>query len=88
MGSRFSRFEEASGYCGKCLKQVPVGRQSIRHAPHAALTLLTGFWAIFWIRDARRPRPWICLECGAEVYKIMSDPFQNTRRRKTEDRNA
>ncbi|UCD50536.1 MAG: hypothetical protein JSW27_23795 [Phycisphaerales bacterium] len=75
MKLRFGRFEEASGYCGKCLKQVPVGRQGIRHGPHLVLTLLTGLWAIFWIRDARRPRPWKCLECGAEVYKIMSDPF-------------
>lgn len=75
MKVRFSRLEEASGYCGKCLKQVPVARQAIRHGPHLIRTLLTGFWAIFWIRDARRPRPWTCLECGAEVYRIMSNPF-------------
>jgi hypothetical protein len=82
MKLRFSRFEEASGYCGKCLKQVPVGRQGIRHGPHLILTLLTGVWAIFWIRDARRPRPWICLECRAEVYKIMGDPFAKAKSRK------
>jgi hypothetical protein len=77
---RFSRFEEASGYCGKCLKQVPVGRQGINHVPHLILTLLTGLWAIFWILDARKQRPWLCLECGAPVYKIMSDPFENGKR--------
>lgn len=82
MGSHFSRLEEASGYCGKCLKQVPVGRPGIRHGPHLILTLLTGFWAIVWIRDARRPRPWRCLECGAEVYKIMSDPFAKIKNQK------
>ncbi len=81
MKVHFSRLEEASGYCGKCLKQVPVGRPGIRHGPHLILTLLTGFWAIFWIRDARRPRPWQCLECGAEVYKIMSNPFAKGKRR-------
>jgi len=81
MGSRFSRFEEASGYCGRCLKQVPIGRQRFRHGPHLILTLLTGFWVFFWIRDARRPRPWKCLECGAEVYKIMSDPFARGKRK-------
>jgi hypothetical protein len=82
---RFSRFEEASGYCGKCLKQAPVGRQAINHAPHLILTLLTaGLWAIFWIRDARRPRPWLCLECGAAVYKIMSNPFEKTKRKWSE----
>jgi len=79
---RFSRFQEASGYCGKCLKQVAVGRQGINHRPHLILTLLTGVWAIFWIRDARRQRNWQCLECGATVYKIMSNPFEKTKRRK------
>lgn len=74
---RFSRFEEASGYCGKCLKQVPVGRQRINHVPHAILTLLTGLWVIFWVRDARRRREWQCLECGGPVHKIMSNPFEN-----------
>jgi hypothetical protein len=81
MGSRFSRFEEASGYCGRCLKQVPVGRQRFRHGPYLIGTLLTGFWVFFWIRDARRPRPWKCLECGAEVYKIMNDPFARGKRK-------
>lgn len=71
----FSRYEEASGYCGKCLRQVPVGRRGINHVPHAILTLMTGLWAIFWIRDARRPREWQCLECRSPVYKIMSNPF-------------
>jgi len=77
---RLSRFEEASGYCGKCLKQVPVGRQGINHWPHLILTLITGLWAIFWILDARRERHWQCLECGATVYKIMSNPFEEKRR--------
>jgi len=76
---RFSRFEEASGYCGKCLKQVPVGRQGINHVPHLILTLLTGLWVFFWIRDARRAHEWRCLDCGATVYKIMSDPFEKTK---------
>ncbi|MEN6577727.1 MAG: hypothetical protein ABFD90_15395 [Phycisphaerales bacterium] len=78
---RFSRLEEASGYCGKCLRQVPVGRQGINHLPHLILTLLTGLWAILWIRDAWRPREWRCLECGTTVYKIMSNPFEKTKRK-------
>ncbi|MGE5294256.1 MAG: hypothetical protein ACM3VT_05455 [Solirubrobacterales bacterium] len=79
---RFSRFEEASGYCGKCLRQTAVGRQAIHHAPHVVLTLLTaGLWAIVWIRDARRPREWRCLECGATVYRIMSNPFEKPKRK-------
>ncbi|KPL24629.1 MAG: hypothetical protein AMJ75_03235 [Phycisphaerae bacterium SM1_79] len=69
---QLSRFEEGSGYCGKCLRQVPVGRQRINHLPHLILTLLTGLWVIFWIRDARRICYWRCLECGANVYKIMA----------------
>lgn len=77
-----SRFREASGYCGKCLKQVPVGRQEINHVPHLILTLLTGLWVVLWIRDARRQRDWTCLECGATVHKIMSNPFEKTKRRR------
>jgi hypothetical protein len=76
---KFSRFQEASGYCGRCLRQVPVGRQKINHVPHLILTLMTGLWVIFWIRDARRPRQWRCLDCGATVYKIMSNPFEEKR---------
>ena len=71
----FRRFEEASGYCGKCLKQSPVRRVTVRHWPHLVLTLLTGFWGIVWIIDVRRVRKkynWRCLKCGADVYRIMT----------------
>jgi len=71
----FRRIEEASGYCGKCLKQSPVRRLKVRHIPHLILTLLTGLWVIVWVIDARKVRKtsiWRCLKCGAEVYKIMA----------------
>ena len=65
-------FEEASGYCGKCLKQVPVFRVKIFHLRYLFLTLVTaGVGAVFWIRQLRKERPWNCLDCGATVYKIM-----------------
>ena len=70
---RLSRFEEASGYCGRCLKQVAVGRHEINHVPHLLLTICTGFWAVIWIRDAGRARLWRCLDCGGTVYKLMSN---------------
>jgi hypothetical protein len=71
----FRRIEEASGYCGKCLKQSAVRRVRVRHWPHLILTLLTGLWAIVWIIDARNVRKkykWRCLKCGADVYRIMA----------------
>jgi hypothetical protein len=71
----FRRIEEASGYCGKCLKQSAVRRVGVRHWPHLILTILTaGLWAICWVIDVRRVRKihkWRCQKCGAEVYKIM-----------------
>jgi len=51
--------------------------------PHLILTLLTGLWAFFWIRDARRAHEWRCLDCGATVYKIMSDPFEKTKHKRS-----
>jgi hypothetical protein len=71
----FRRIEEASGYCGRCLKQSPVRRVTVRHTVHLILTLLTGLWVIVWVLDARKVKKkctWRCLKCGAEVYKIMA----------------
>ena len=71
----FDRIEESSGYCGKCLAQVPVRKPTVRHWPHIILTLLTGgVWAIGWVMDVRRARTysWRCLKCGCDVHKIMA----------------
>ena len=71
----FRRIEEASGYCGRCLKQSAVQRVGVRHWPHLVLTVATaGVWGICWLIDARKVRKsckWQCLNCGADVYKIM-----------------
>jgi hypothetical protein len=70
------RIVESSGYCGKCLKQVPIRSFCIRNWPHLILTLLTaGLWVIYWIIDSRKAKlnqQWLCMRCGSEVYKIMS----------------
>ena len=69
----FIRFEEGSGYCGKCLKQVPVYRAKVKHWPYLCLALLTlGVSIYWWIRDAKKVHPWKCIDCGATVYKVMS----------------
>ena len=70
----FRRIEEASGYCGKCLRQSAVRRVRVRHWPHLVLTIFTGLWLIVWVVDVRKTRKkykWKCVKCGAEVYKIM-----------------
>lgn len=70
---RLTTFEEASGYCGKCLKQVPVFRVKILHSRYLLLSLFTaGVGVVLWIRDARKKHEWKCLDCGNTVYKIMS----------------
>jgi len=70
---RFTRFEEGSGYCGKCLRQVPVYRVTVKHVPHLVLTLCTvGLWLFIWIREVRKVHHWKCVDCGATVYKIMN----------------
>ena len=70
---RLIKFEEGSGYCGNCLKQVPVSRARIRHLPYVLFIIATlGLGVVIWIRDARKEHPWKCLDCGAEVYKIMN----------------
>lgn len=70
---RFTRIEEGSGYCGKCLRQVAVQRVRVNHLPHLLLTFLTlGIWSIKWILDSYEVHHWKCLECGATVYKIMN----------------
>lgn len=64
--------EEASGYCGKCLKQVAVRRIKVRHLLHLIITLLTaGLWLIIWLREINKNHQWHCMRCGTIVYKIM-----------------
>jgi len=67
----FTGIEEGSGYCGRCLKQVPVVRVKVNHLTYLCLTLLTGIWLIFWVRECRKVHHWYCMNCGAEVYRIM-----------------
>ncbi|MBC8481332.1 MAG: hypothetical protein H8D47_01540 [Planctomycetes bacterium] len=73
MSLKLTIYEEASGYCGKCLKQVPVVREKTNILPNVLLTLLTcGLWVIFWIKIAKKLGPWYCFDCGGEVYKVMN----------------
>ncbi|UCG47041.1 MAG: hypothetical protein JSU94_16270 [Phycisphaerales bacterium] len=83
MSFRSNWFEEASGYCGRCLSQAPVGRRSINHTPHLLLTLVTcGVWAVFWVQAVRSLKPWKCLKCGAAVYKLMSTRLESDKKRR------
>ncbi len=70
------RVEIADGYCGNCRKQVVVQRPKINHLPYFLGTVMTGFCAIFWIRDAYRQYPWKCAECHSNVYKIMENIYK------------
>lgn len=69
-----AQFEEASGYCINCKKQVLIRRKKTSHLLHLILTLLTaGFWLIVWILAAITTDSWRCSQCGSkEVSPIKS----------------
>ncbi|MFA5422917.1 MAG: hypothetical protein WC374_03580 [Phycisphaerae bacterium] len=70
----FRRIEEASGYCGRCLRQVPVRRLTAKRWVLALVPLL-GLWIILWVLDIGRVKSeskWKCTNCGADVYRIMT----------------
>lgn len=58
-------FEESSGYCTPCERQVLTRRSAPNHGLHLLLSVLTcGVWAPFWIARSMRRGGWRCSSCG------------------------
>jgi hypothetical protein len=63
-----AEFQEASGYCTHCEKQVLIRRKGTNHVLHLLLTLVTGgLWLIVWILCAIKIGGWHCAQCGTSV---------------------
>ncbi|MHC4062401.1 MAG: hypothetical protein ACYSR4_03310 [Planctomycetota bacterium] len=63
-----AEFEEASGYCTHCQKQVLIRRKGTNHVLHLLLTLVTGgLWLIVWILCAIKIGGWRCVQCGSNA---------------------
>jgi hypothetical protein len=67
-----AEFEEASGYCTDCKKQVLIRRKGTNHLLHLILTLVTGgLWLIVWILCAIKIGGWRCSQCGAYAARAV-----------------
>ena len=65
-------YEEASGYCTHCQKQVLIKRKGTNHILHLLLTLFTGgIWLIVWILCAVKVGGWHCSRCGIKVSRAV-----------------
>lgn len=59
-------FQESSGFCKSCDRNVLVRRASTNHILHLLLTLVTfGFWIIVWLLASVRIGGWRCTSCGS-----------------------
>jgi hypothetical protein len=65
-------FQEASGFCKNCNKQVMIRRKGTNHILHLLLTLITfGFWIIIWVAESIKIGGWRCTQCGKGVSRQM-----------------
>ncbi len=61
-------FDECSGHCPNCDRQVLIRRRGCNHVLHLILTLCTfSLWVIVWILCAMLKGPWRCTRCGGIV---------------------
>jgi len=63
-------YQERSGFCDTCKKQVMVRRAGTSHLLHLILTCLTmGLWLIVWLLSSVKVGGWRCTNCGSVVKK-------------------
>jgi len=72
-------FQENSGYCASCNKQVLVRREITNHVLYAILTIFScGLWGIVWVISsiADSGKPWLCTFCGRPASLGGYDHYQ------------
>ena len=63
-------YQESSGYCEYCQKQVLIRQKGINHIFHLLMTLITfGVWIIVWLGVSIKVGGWRCTHCGSKVTK-------------------
>lgn len=58
-------FQESSGFCRSCGRNVLIRRASTNHILHLLLSILTaGIWIVVWLLASVRIGGWRCTSCG------------------------
>jgi DNA-directed RNA polymerase subunit RPC12/RpoP len=67
-------FQETSGYCSYCKKNVLIRAQTPNHVLHLILSIITsGLWLIIWIILCIRRKEWHCSQCGKKILSSFGD---------------
>jgi DNA-directed RNA polymerase subunit RPC12/RpoP len=67
-------FQETSGYCSHCDKDVLCRAQTPNHVLHLILSIVTGgTWLIIWGILAIRAKEWRCGLCGQKILASFGD---------------
>ena len=66
-------YQEKSGFCKSCDKQVMVRRKGTNHILHLLLTVFTaGIWLPIWLLSCFRFGGWRCTQCGGKKVSRVS----------------
>ena len=66
-------YQEGTGYCEVCDRQVMIRRKTVNHVLHLLLTIFFGaisfgvgalIWMCVWFISAKSPGEWRCTVCG------------------------
>ncbi len=65
-------YQEATGFCKNCKRQVRIQRRGANHILHLLLTIITaGLWIIVWILASIKIGGWRCSQCGLGVSRSL-----------------
>lgn len=65
-------YQEATGWCKGCGRQVMIRRKGTNHVFHLLMCIPTvGFWLIIWILCAIKIGGWRCTQCGMKASRSV-----------------